>query len=69
MSLKDLATMLILKGVPESEILKVYEYRKGKSSDDLKSAVKRGLKNGLGKIEYEIDAVEANIGKVLVRRK
>ncbi len=69
MSLKDLATMLIMKGVEESDILKKYDYLPGKSRLDINDAVKRGLKNGMGKIEFEIDAVEANLKKVLVRRK
>lgn len=69
MSLKDLATMLIMKGVPLLDITAKYDFRKDKGPADISDAVKRGMKNGMGKIEYEIQAVENNLQKVLVRRK
>ncbi len=41
------------------------EYRKGKTFADLKKAAQRGLKQGMGKTEFELSMIEVQIKTVL----
>lgn len=67
--MKDLARDLITgRTIPEL-LLSSYDLRKGKEIADINRAVHRGIKNGMGKSELEIDAVKTNLEKVLVKKK
>ena len=48
--------------------LKLY-YRKDKSIVDVKEALRKGLKSGKGKREYEVEFVSVYLQKVLKRNK
>lgn len=69
MSMKDLAHDLITGRTTPELLLGSYDLRKGKEVEDIKRAVQRGIKNGMGKTELEIDAVKSNLEKVLVKKK
>lgn len=43
-----------------------FAYRDGKDSDDLRKAVRAGLKAGLGRVEHEMAEVAARLERVLV---
>ena len=71
MSLKDIATMLILGagGLTEERILQHWEYRKGKTIADIKKARQYGFDNGHNKVEFEISSAELKLNQVLKRKK
>lgn len=74
--LKDIAEYVMF-GVVKTEkdlqdkIEGQWEYRKGKSIVDINTAVKKGIKLGMGKTEDEIDCVAMYLGYVFkkVRKK
>jgi len=45
------------------------EYRKGKDVEDIRKAVKKGLKDGMGKTEHELSMIEIHLTKVLRLKK
>jgi len=65
MSLKYLASKLVVQELSEEELLKAYEYKKGKSLDDVRLAVKKAKKNALGLQDLEMDLISQNLSKVL----
>ena len=71
LSLADIAERVMTVGIKESEILESWDYRKGKSIEDIKHAVKksRNPKNGMYKIEYEIDFLELYLKDILKRKR
>lgn len=68
MSLKHLASRLITTELSEEEILKSYEFKSGKSMDDLRSALKKAKKNSLGMGDVELELIGQNLSKVLKSR-
>jgi hypothetical protein len=66
MDLKDIAVRLMLTGdIAEKDILKCYDYRKNKSIKDIVKAQMKAKKNGMYKIEFEIDMCELYLKDVL----
>ncbi len=69
MSLKEIAQRLITGEITLDQIEAKYDFKKGKSLADFNAALTRGIKNGMGKTELEIECVATNLGKVLVKKK
>lgn len=65
MSLKYLASKLVVEELSEEEILKSCVYKSGKSIDDVRQAVKKAKKNALGIVDLEKDLIGQNLSKVL----
>lgn len=64
--IKKLSREIMFSSVSESDIISSgLCYRKGKTFSDLKAAVKRGVKQGVGKTECELSMVEVQIKSVL----
>lgn len=42
-----------------------FAYRKNKTLVDLRAAIQRGLRNGMGKTEFEISSIALQLEKVL----
>ncbi|MDA1675130.1 hypothetical protein [Bacillus cereus group sp. TH152-1LC] len=75
-SLKDVAELLCFGGVKtEKELLQridgQWEYRKNKTVEDVKKAMSKGIKIGMGKTENEIDGIALYLKDVFkeVRKK
>lgn len=69
LTLDDLATDLLFGKLKTSNDLEEriegqWQYRKGKDIEDVKSAIKKGLKLGSGKTEREIDGVALYLNDV-----
>lgn len=64
---KELAETIMFGGASISNGHAPYgfEYRRNKTLSHLKEAVARGIKNGRGKIEFEISAMAVQLEKVL----
>lgn len=69
MDLKTIAGNILLTGISQTTILEHWEYRKGKSTSDIRNAVRKALKNGHHKIEFEIDWLALYLKDVLKARK
>lgn len=70
MDLKDIAVRLMLTGeVTEKEILKCYDYKKNKSISDIAKAQEKAKKNGMYKIEFEIDMCEVYLKGILKKKR
>ena len=68
MSLKQLASTILLKGITEDQIREAgWTYRKGKDIRDLQNAIKKSknVDRTYGKIEYEIDFLSVYLASVL----
>ena len=50
---EELAASIMLRGIKESELLAEWDYRKGKTFSDVRTAVGKGRQKGLGKFERE----------------
>lgn len=46
-----------------------FELRKGKTTEDFKAAIKRGIKQGHAKTEYEINMVEVHLASVIKKKR
>lgn len=53
----------------ELQIDGIFEYRKGKSFEDVKDALRKGFKAGSGKIEHEIEWVTLYLKDVFKKAK
>jgi hypothetical protein len=69
MELKEIAERAMCIGIKESEILKNWDYRKGKNFNDVKAAITKGLRKGVGKFEREVEWIELYLGDVLKHKK
>ena len=67
-TLKDFANSIPLRGLKEAEILQHWEYRKGKTFEDIKQAVRKGQKAGRGKFEFEVSMIEVYLREVVKKR-
>lgn len=68
MSLNQLATRVLLKGISDTEIQAAgWTYRKGKSIKDIQNAVTKAtnVDRTYGKTEYEIDFLSAYLSSIL----
>ena len=61
-----LARKIMLSGMKREELEKAWDYRKNKTFDDVRKAVKKGKKKGLGKFENEEFEIAWNLYKVLL---
>lgn len=68
LELKQIAEQIWFLGMKESEILKHWDYRKGKNVADINSAMKKAWENGLGKSEYEVKMFEIYLKSVLKKK-
>lgn len=69
-TLKDIAEGIMFGGkVTEDRILKYWEYRKGKTIEDLKKAIQKGVKAGNYKVEREVEWIEVYLKDVLKKRR
>lgn len=68
MTLKTIAENIMFSGIKESDILQDWEYRKGKTLEDVKHAIKKGLTNGRGRTEWELEFIELYLADVLKKR-
>lgn len=50
---EQLGVSIMVMGIKENELLEKWEYRKGKDFSDVRAAVVKGKKKGLGKFENE----------------
>ena len=68
---EDLAQTILFAGLtlPHGEPPIGFKFRKGKTVQDIRVAVQRGLKNGKGKTEYEIQFTAIALKKVLLVNK
>lgn len=48
---------------------KKFEYRKNKSTDDIKAAIEKVRRSRTGKVEFEIDELSWQLGKILKAKK
>ena len=47
-ALKQLAESIMFTGIKSSQMLESFDYRKGKTIEDVKKSIQKGLKNNLG---------------------
>lgn len=64
----ELAEKIMLGGITKEKLEESWEYRKGKVFEDVKKAVEKGKKKGLGKFENEAFEIGWNLHKVLIKR-
>lgn len=67
---EDMARHLMFANTSEAKLLKKYGavYRKGKGLEDIKHAVRKGLKNGMGKTEFELGMIESYLKDVFKKK-
>lgn len=69
MTFEELAAKIMfgsgLDATPSNLALLGFEYRKGKTSEQLRKAVSLGLKAGRGKVEFEESEIAARLSGVL----
>jgi len=62
----DLAAHVMFSGVGTMDLkARSLDYRKGKSFEDFAAAVRRGLKQGRGKVEFELSMISVQLRSVL----
>lgn len=71
MDLNEVAEDILFGRVVEADILKTWEYRKGKSITDIREAALKALKpkNGRAKIETEISMLAIYLGNIIKKKK
>lgn len=69
MNLKNIAERIMLVGIKESDILEHYDYRKGKTFSDVKTAAQKGRREGNGKFEREVEWIAYRLGQVVKAKK
>lgn len=69
MTLLDIAERMMFAGMKESEILRDWEYRKGKGFEDIQKAVAKGSKLARHKAEREPKCIAIYLKDVLKKRR
>lgn len=67
--LEHLARKCMFAGLKESELLEEWDYRKGKSFEDVRNAVYKGKRRGAGKVENEEWEIAWELDKVIKRKR
>lgn len=67
--LERLAGKIMTQGIKENELLESYDYRKGKTFEDFKLMIQKGVKKGSGKFETECMEISFAIDRVIKKRK
>ena len=62
---ESLGARIMLAGIKENELLEQWDYRKGKSFADVRDAVVRGRRKGIGKFEREAMEIGFALERVL----
>ena len=62
---EQLAVSIMLGGIKENELLAQWEYRKGKTFSDVRTAVGKGKQKGLGKFEREAMEIGLALERVI----
>lgn len=62
---KRLAEIIFFRGITEENLLKNFKYKKGKSFKDVVKAFERGIREGRGRFESEIEMAALRLSKVL----
>lgn len=63
-----LGAHIMLRGIKENELLEKWDYRKGKTFQDVRVAVGKGKKKGLGKFEREAMEIGFALERVLKQK-
>ena len=66
---EQLANQVMFGGMTESRLLEKFQYRKNKTIKDVKNAIQRGLNQGCGKTEYELQFISICLQTVLIIKK
>jgi hypothetical protein len=64
-----LAETIMLSGISRGKLEESWEFRKGKTFDDVRTQVMKGKKKGMGKFENEAFEIGWNLHKVLIQKK
>jgi hypothetical protein len=62
---EQLGASIMLRGIKENELLEKWDYKKGKDFSDVRAAVVKGKKKGLGKFENEAMYIGFALERVL----
>lgn len=67
---EDMARHVMFSATSEQKLIEKYGavYRKGKTLVDLKHAIHKGLKAGMGKTEYELGMIEIYLKDVFKKK-
>jgi hypothetical protein len=66
---EDLAATIALSGIKENILMESWEYREGKTFQDVRAAIVKGRKKGNGKFEREMMEIGYCLERVLKPKK